>query len=108
MSYTEQQNHRQLIKALEGIEKQLKRIANAMEAEKLGLNLYRPKSYRDVLRGIDPDSVADHYKGGAKGCPGDYFRGARRSNECGYPGSCSCTDCWGAEYKEEEIIPDYD
>lgn len=70
------------------------------------MNLYYMESklsYREELRRREPGRIDPRYRGGAYGCPGDYFRGAR-AEDCRSVQRAQCEDCWESEYKDEEWI----
>ena len=60
-------------------------------------------SYREALRRIEPRRVDERYRGGAFGCPGDYFRGGR-AEDCRKPQEAVCRACWDGMYQDEEWI----
>ena len=64
-------------------------------------------SYRDALRRVQPERVDARYRGGAFGCPGDYFAGAR-AEDCRPPDGARCRECWDGDYGDEEGIADDD
>lgn len=68
-------------------------------------------TYRERLRREHPECVDSRCIGGCKGCPGDYWTGAPKTNL--YPNkvhSCGgkCTACWGSEIPKTESIIDHD
>lgn len=72
------------------------------------VNLYEMESnpgYREALRCREPGRVDERYRGGAFGCPGDYFRGAR-AEDCRRPEAAMCRACWDGKYRDEEWIDD--
>ena len=64
---------------------------------------YTVPSYRDELGLRQPERVDARYRGGAFGCPGDYFAGAR-AEDCRPPEEAKCRACWDGEYRDEEWI----
>ena len=64
-------------------------------------NMESNLSYRDVLARREPGRIDERYRGGAYGCPGDYFRGAR-AEDCTPPTAAKCRACWDGTYRDEE------
>lgn len=62
-------------------------------------------SYRAALEKREPRAVDERCPGGAFGCPGDYFRGAR-AEDCRPIVRTRCGECWESEYMDEEWIED--
>ena len=97
------------IKALQGIETQLKRIADAMEAanepktaEKAFPEPERPITYRDAIARVAPHYIGSGWAGGVRGCPGAHFAGAMLNTMCDH--ELECKDCWDREYKGELFV----
>lgn len=70
------------------------------------MNLYCMESnlsYREELRRREPGRIDPRYRGGAYGCPGDYFRGAR-AEDCRPVVRAQCEGCWEELYQDEEWI----
>ena len=60
-------------------------------------------SYREELRRRDGTRVDPRFRGGAYGCPGEYFR-TPQSGDCRPIDRARCAACWGADYQGEEWI----
>lgn len=60
-------------------------------------------SYQEELQRKNPKRVDKRYRGGAYGCPGDYFRGAA-AMDCRKDFEERCARCWSESYKDEEWI----
>lgn len=72
------------------------------------MNLYYMESdlgYRDVLARKEPGRIDLRYRGGAFGCPGDYFEGAK-AEDCRQIDRVKCEVCWEELYQGEEWIED--
>lgn len=64
-----------------------------------------PRTYRDVIRLLHPEQVANGFAGGVCGCPKSYFRDAPRIETCsGHSDWRICNDCWSRPYRGEELI----
>ena len=99
----------QLLDAIQGIERQLKRVADALEelnkpkiAEKASPESERPKTYRDAIARVAPRHIGSGWAGGVRGCPGAHFAGAMLNTMCDH--ELECKDCWDREYKGELFV----
>lgn len=61
--------------------------------------------YLDALARKDPGRIDPRYRGGAFGCPGDYFTGAK-AEDCRQIDQAQCGRCWKELYQGEEWIED--
>lgn len=109
MTQTAVELAREAIKALQGIETQFRRIADALEAKnepetakKAFPEPQRPMTYREAIAQFASHNIGSGWAGGVRGCPGDHFLGALTSSSCDH--DLDCKDCWDAEYKEEPHI----